>query len=67
MSLDWNGRPDVGSLDDLICPSQQRRRDRQPERLGGLEVDDQVELDQRFNVEIGGSIVVTTETAARST
>src|SRR5215813_563219 len=31
-------------LDDLIRPPQHRRRDRQAERLGGLEVDDQLEL-----------------------
>ena len=31
-------------LDDLIRPPQQRRRDRQAEGLGGLEVDDQLEL-----------------------
>src|SRR5206468_1270730 len=29
----------VGLLDHLIRPSQERRRNRQPERLGGLEVD----------------------------
>src|SRR5215813_13169143 len=28
-------------LDDLICPLQQRRRNGQPKRLGGLEVDDE--------------------------
>ena len=32
------------SLDHLIRPQQQRRRDRQAEGLGGLEVDDQLEL-----------------------
>src|SRR5229473_6105404 len=32
------------SLDDLICPPQHRRRDRQAEGLGGLEVDHQLEL-----------------------
>src|SRR5215471_15161485 len=30
------------SLDDLIRPCQQRGRDRQTQRLGGLEVDDQL-------------------------
>src|SRR4030095_4996282 len=34
----------VSLLDHLIRPRQQRRRDRQAERLGGLEVDDQLEL-----------------------
>jgi hypothetical protein len=32
------------SLDDLVRPQQQRLRDRQAEGLGGLEVDDQLEL-----------------------
>ena len=32
-----------GSLDHLIRPLQERRRDRQAEGLGGLEVDDQLE------------------------
>src|SRR5437016_393835 len=31
-------------LDDLVRPPQHRLRDRQAERLGGLEVDDQLEL-----------------------
>src|SRR5258706_4015260 len=31
-------------LDHLIRPQQQRRRDREAERLGGLQVDDQLEL-----------------------
>jgi len=34
----------VSLVDHLIRPPQQRRRDRQPERLGSLEVDDQLEL-----------------------
>jgi hypothetical protein len=40
------GRPVrlVGSLDHLVRPRQQRRRDREAERLGGLEVHDQCEL-----------------------
>jgi hypothetical protein len=32
------------SLDDLVRPRQQRRRDREAERLGGLEVDHELEL-----------------------
>src|SRR5438876_3241671 len=32
------------SLDHLIRPLQERRRDRQAEGLGGLEVDDELEL-----------------------
>jgi hypothetical protein len=30
--------------DNLIRAQEQRRRDRQPKRLGGLEIDDQLEL-----------------------
>src|SRR5215467_6714183 len=36
--------PDAPLFDYLIRPSQQRGRDRQAKRLGGLEVDDQLEL-----------------------
>jgi hypothetical protein len=32
------------SLNDLIRPQQHRPRDRQPERPGGLQVDDELEL-----------------------
>ena len=39
-----NEAPAGRSLDQLIRPPQQRRRDRQAERLGGLHVDDQHEL-----------------------
>src|SRR5262249_24223532 len=35
---------DAGSFDHLIRPLHERRRDRETERLGGLEVDDQLEL-----------------------
>src|SRR5438552_17898977 len=40
------------SLNDLVRPLQQRRRDRQPERLGGLEVDHQLELRRLLNGEV---------------
>src|SRR5262245_11098199 len=36
--------PGAPLFDHLICPRQQRRRDRQAERLGRLEIDDQLEL-----------------------
>src|SRR6266849_1907212 len=39
---------DGRSLNDLIRPLQERRRDRQAEGLGGLEVDDKVELRRLF-------------------
>src|SRR5713101_5743230 len=37
------------SFYELIRPQQQRRRDRQAERLRGLEVDDQLELRRLFD------------------
>src|SRR6266851_796904 len=42
------------SLDHLIRPLQERRRDRQAEGLGGLEVDHQLELGGLLHREIGG-------------
>src|SRR5262245_40209761 len=36
-------------LDDLVRPRQQRRRDREPEGLGGLEVDDQFKVRGLFD------------------
>src|SRR5215470_6505127 len=41
------------SLDHLIRPRQQRRRDRQAESLGGLEVDHQLELGGLLDGEAG--------------
>src|SRR5262249_36237348 len=41
-------------LDDLICPLQRRRRNGQPKRLGGLEVDDEVELAGLLDRKVGG-------------
>ena len=41
-------------LDHLIRPPQQRRRDRQTEGLGGLEIDDQLKLGGLLNRKIGG-------------
>src|SRR5262249_204796 len=41
-----------GLLNDLIRP-QQRRRDREAERFGGLEVDDELELCGLFDGQIG--------------
>ena len=40
-------------FDHLIRPRQQRRRDREAEGLGGLEVDDQLELRGLFDRKIG--------------
>src|SRR5947209_14304911 len=40
--------------DQLICPKQERLRDRQPEGLGGLEVDDELELAGLLDRQVGG-------------
>src|SRR5215471_16674554 len=53
--LGWGGQPLYGSFDDLIRPRQQRRRDRQPESLGGLKIDDQLELGRFFNGQVAGT------------
>ncbi len=42
------------SLDHLVRPRQQRRRDRQAEGLRGLEVDDQLELGGLLDREVAG-------------
>jgi hypothetical protein len=42
------------SLNHLIRPLQERRRDRQTERLGGLEVDEELELGGLLYREVGG-------------
>src|SRR5262245_37167414 len=42
------------SLDDLVSSGQDRLRDREAERLGGLEIDDQLELGGLLDGEIGG-------------
>src|SRR5262249_34349201 len=41
-------------FNDLIRPRQQRRRDRQAEGLGGLEIDDEFELGGLLHRQIGG-------------
>ena len=65
------------SLDHLIRPLQERRRDRQAERLGGLEVDHQLELRRLLDgqvaglgaledlVDVGGGPPVQVESSAR--
>src|SRR5882762_4288092 len=42
------------SINNLVSPQQHRRPDRQPERLRGLEVDDELELRGLFDRQIGG-------------
>jgi hypothetical protein len=46
--------PTGPSLDDLIRPQQERRRNRQAERLGGLEVDDQLERGRLLDRQVSG-------------
>src|SRR5262245_65611176 len=41
-------------LDDLVRSGQDRLRDREPQRLRGLEIDDQLELRGLLHREIGG-------------
>ena len=43
-----------GLPDDLVGPQQQRVRDCQAQRLGGLEVDDELELGGLLDRKIGG-------------
>src|SRR5262249_22578589 len=45
-SSDMNSRR---SFDQLIGAQQERFRDRQPEPLGGGQIDDEIELDRLFN------------------
>src|ERR1043166_8579013 len=50
--LDGMNEPGVTtSLNHLIRPNEYRLRDRQPQRLGGLEVDDKLELRNLFDRE----------------
>src|SRR5712692_661185 len=47
------GKPAEALLNDLIRPLQERFRDGQPERLGRLEVDDQVNLRRLLHGDVG--------------
>jgi hypothetical protein len=47
-------RSSVDLLNHLIRPLQERRRDREAERLGGLEVDDQFVLSRLLDGQVGG-------------
>jgi hypothetical protein len=46
-------RTHVASFDHLICAGEDRLRDRQAERLGGLEIDDQLEPRRALNRQVG--------------
>src|SRR5262249_9081952 len=48
------GTSDGRSLNNLIRPPQQGRRDRQAEGSGGLEVDDELELRRLLHRQVGG-------------
>ena len=55
-------------LDDLIRLEQEPRGERQAERLGGLEINDQLELYRLFHREVGGFApfsILSTKAAAR--
>ena len=41
------------SFDDLVGEREQRRRQVEPERLGGLEIDHQLELDRLHHRQVG--------------
>src|SRR5213596_2222420 len=63
-----SGKPRPASLDDLVGAAEQHGRDRQVERLGGLEVDDQLELHWLLHRDIGrlGAFkILSTKAAAR--
>src|SRR5215510_6861175 len=50
----WPRWSSTGLLDDLVGSFQHQRRDREAERLGGLEVDDQLEFCGLLDGKIAG-------------
>ena len=54
MNGKWPGSQSAALFDHLIGASEQRRRNFEPERLGGLEIDDEVELGRLHDGEVGG-------------
>jgi hypothetical protein len=52
--LRWKWRGRLRSFDDLIRAQQHRLRDREAERLRGLEVDHQLELRRLLDRKVGG-------------
>ena len=65
---DGGGTAGDPSLDQVIGPLQERRRDRQAEGLGGLEVDHQLELGGLFDRQVTrlGTLILSTYVAKRS-
>src|SRR5215467_7542263 len=53
-SLASHERAALHLFNDLIRPQQQRRRDGEAERLGGLEIDDQLELVGLLDGQVAG-------------
>src|SRR5882724_13608393 len=48
------GHDDLLSADHLIRLEEERRGNREPERLSGLEIDDQLELRRLLHRQVGG-------------
>ena len=49
----YSGKPWPQSLDDLVGAAEQRHRKGETQRLGGLQVDHQLELCRLFDRQIG--------------
>ena len=46
-------RPPDGSFNDIVGAGEDRRRDREAERVGGLEIDDELEFGRLLDRQIG--------------